>query len=216
MGVVRLFQIFLVSLIPTVAIGQVSEGEIFGYRIGEKLLNFHNSELRQEIVGGPFVSRPAIQASPEFDELFVYVTPVTGTIMGIRAAANFDDKEATEEFANRLYRALTAKFGDSKLVYCRNISLCLDVKPPYKIEILPPETAKYFNIVGDFAIDLMRHVPNDYTKSYSVQVTYYPSQESSKYTDLINKFNHELDELENDIEKQIIEKEKSGVLIGIE
>ena len=101
------------ALWASVARPDATSGEMFGYRLGETAKNFDRAEVWFEMFGPPWLERVPENAAEEFDRLQVLVTPFSGTIIGLRMIADFDDIENADEFAKRMAAALAAKFGHS-------------------------------------------------------------------------------------------------------
>lgn len=216
-----LIVIYLASA-PVAALSQAEKGEMFGLRVGDVLGAYDAAELIVEWFGMPYVERGSTEMAEEFSHLQVLVMPVSGTIMGLRAVAEFDTEGASRAFAERLRRALTAQFGQSILCF---------VEPGPNFYDHPCHTTDgaavrytmfrdidiYMSAPGHFELRVS-HYTGSVTNNHrpEVQLVFGPAEGCPAYPELLESFIQEAEEFDAASRASILEHERHAVLRGTE
>lgn len=210
LGVLTLF------LCSGAASAQAPSGEMFGYRIGDLVENFDRTAVWFELIGLPWVERKPHEAANEFGRLQLLVTPFTGTILGMRAIADFNELAAADEFAQRLDAALSAKFGPDIFFHfgASDLSDCPDDEVRYVCTILPPDIDLYRARISNYEIQLSRYgdPPDDPT----VYLSFVLNEQKPENKHYFDQLNNEYSQYEDWYNTIILNREKDGVLRGIE
>lgn len=201
---------------------QAVEGEMFGLQIGDRLEAYDASNLVLEWFSFPYVEIESEQMADEFSRLQVLVTPVSGTILGFRAVANFDTEEPARAFAERLQKALTARFGASIFCFVREGPGFAE-HPCWEADGAEPRLAPF----GKF--DLYMASPGEYELSlhlygskmtgsgaYEVQLAFGIDVDAPVHRTLMETSSREANEFDAANEAAFLQRERSGVLRGIE
>lgn len=211
-----------IALLPLAAFSQATEGEMFGFKVGSVLKSYDASELEIEWFGFPYVTKTSEQMAEEFSHLQIIVTPVSGTIMGLRAVAEFETEEPARAFAERLNQALTAQFGPSILCFVEP-GTGFENHPCYTIEGAAPRFSDFRDIdlyqasLGDYDLHL-----NFYGASaaksdeFEVQLAFVTAEGTPMFTSIMELFGQEAEEFDAAARDALLERERGGVLRGIE
>jgi len=159
--------IFASTFLSCSALAQVKHGEIFGYQVGEMLEAYERNQVKAELFGAPWVDRPIRNSAEEFDRLEVVVTPMSGTILGIRAIAEFEDVKSADNFANDMKTALRLRFGPNqfKHVWYSSLSQCREADSTKVCTVTPPENARFATRVSRYRLELYRYAGSANTGS---------------------------------------------------
>lgn len=202
----------LVLLFGATAAADPAQGEMFGLKIGEVLPEFSSEEVQYQLLGPPFVMRNPDGAAEEFDRFEVIITPMSGTVLGVRAIADFDLGEEADRFADRMAKALWARFGASQLLYL-SPSAC-----PYEVDsrmcgFLGPDTNRYFRILERYVLHLYRYGSD---RDPTVTFIYTIDEKAEENAPALDLLMREIELARQTELDRILEAERSGVLKGID
>lgn len=215
--IIYIFSLWLATA-PGLVLAQASEGRMFGYAIGEQLGDFAPEQLNFSL-GFPYVKKTSEEVSPQFTQIQVMVTPVTGTILALQGVAEFQSAAEATEFADRLATALEARFGSNRLYY--DIDTCPMENPEVACTSFPPDMDVYWNRVGSFVLRLSNYDLSDpKAGTYSVRLDFGPDYMTSgsdgRYTWLVELFRQEAAQFDETQKQRIVLQEQNGVLQGID
>lgn len=213
MRVLRFIAVAL-AIWPGTARPDASTGEVFGYRLGTVVEGFDRSEIWSSFFSLPWVNRKPDNAAGEFNRLEVLVTPFSGTIVGVRAIADFEDLSEADKFADRLTNALTAKFGDS-ILYRESVAYpCPYTDPKYLCTSLPPDVDRYARRLSAYVMQVARY--NNSGEHPAVYFTFAYDEDNPAGKPAFDRLNREYDAYKQWFLAKTLEQEKDHALRGIE
>ncbi len=195
------------------ALADAQKGEMFGYRIGDPVPGFTPEKLIDPVFGGSYVVAPAPEMSGEFDELQLYVTPLTGRIVAMVAQKEFEDGTPSDEFLVKMAAALRAKFGPNRWRYVSYLRECTE-DGLWRCTHLGRDVAGYLTRQGDFTIELLRYKGTD--SEETIHVRFAPVKGGQLEALWLDELMHEYDTIEASERRALITREKGGLLRGIE
>lgn len=211
-----------IALLPLAAFSQATEGEMFGFKVGSVLKSYDASELEIEWFGFPYVTKTSEQMAEEFSHLQIIVTPVSGTIMGLRAVADFEVEEPARAFAERLRQALTVQFGPSILCFVEP-GAGFENHPCYTIEGASPRFSDFRDInlyqasLSDYDLRLNFYGPSvTGSGEFEVQLAFATAEDTPMYKSVMELFGREAKEFDAAAQDALLERDRGGVLRGIE
>ena len=190
---------------------QVTEGVIFGHRIGERVEGYDPAELQQDIFSWPFILAELEGAAPEFDRLRLVVTPVTGTRVATLGVAEFETPQEARDFGARLQTALWAKFGPSQFLHTRE--LCASDEE-WRCTPHDRNTALHLSRHGEFA--LRRTVYATKSVTPAVHLGLAPIKGSQTFFALDALMTEESATIAEQQRRQVLEEAEEGVLRGVD
>ena len=203
------------ALWASVARPDATSGEMFGYRLGETAKNFDRAEVWFEMFGPPWLERVPENAAEEFDRLQVLVTPFSGTIIGLRMIADFDDIENADEFAKRMAAALAAKFGRSILFYAPpGSNTCPYDDTRYFCTISPADTDLYRARISNYVITLSRYEITD--ERPAVYLIFGVDDKNPSNKSVFDQLDREYQQYQEWSDKELLKREADRALRGIE
>lgn len=187
---------------------------MFGYRIGDRLEGHTPPDISAPAPISLFVAGDASRSSIELEELDLLVSPVSGTIMVVRAQTTFDDATEAEAFGDRMIEALSAQYVRTPVV-----EVPLGTMPPDCVTTNPATCVKgihlfkrFVSIQGEYYFGVHVFAVSHALKS-TVSVILRPHDADLKGR-LDTLLNAEWQELEADRMKSIVERERNGLLKG--
>ncbi len=212
--------LYLLSLgfLPGSTTAQASDGWIFGFKIGNAYPQYSAEDLVQEVIGLPYIVTYSDSMAKEFSSLQLIVTPISGTIIGMRGIANFEAEGDARSFANRLSYALEARFGKSRYCFFEIFehNFCFgrdDVKPEL---IGLRDSSIYFAFIESYELEVRLFDASITGGGQEVQLSFGPSSDSALAGELLELFALEAAQFNERISEETVERERSGVLLGID
>jgi hypothetical protein len=145
--IIVLFTFFI--LFPTVADAGAESGELFGYKIGDKYPANKNTIVKNNVVLNIFeiVTESPIKPK-EIQEVGVWTTVQTFTIIDIISRTKFDSFEKSIIFADKYAAILRAKYPEAiDSIYSSSKILSVELNKKYRLIVDRPSSPVSNNVL---------------------------------------------------------------------
>jgi hypothetical protein len=169
------------------------------------------------MLGWPWLERAPENTAEEFDRLQLLVTPYTGTIIGVRVIAEFEDLASADTFAQRMAAALSAKFGPSIYFHTwtsiTGAGDCPYDDVRYVCTNLPRDMDLYRARIADFELSLHRYVAGEQPTVY---LNFGVDASKKANNPLLKQLADEYQQYEKWSAQELLAREADGALRGID